>query len=48
MGKPTVAADPDGAVAALYKDIARKLAVKVGEKAQDFSGKFPKIVIQNN
>jgi ATP-binding protein involved in chromosome partitioning len=47
-GKPTVAADPDGAVAALYKDIARKLAVKVGEKAQDFSGKFPKIVIQNN
>ena len=48
QGKPTVAADPDGGVAALYKDIARKLAVKVGEKAQDFSGKFPKIVIQNN
>ncbi|NWK76847.1 iron-sulfur cluster carrier protein ApbC [Aquitalea sp. LB_tupeE] len=48
QGKPTVAADPDGNVAALYKDIARKLAVKVGEKAQDFSGKFPKIVIQNN
>ncbi len=47
-GKPTVAADPDGAVAALYKDIARKVAVKVGEKAQDFSSKFPKIVIQNN
>ncbi|WP_370449626.1 iron-sulfur cluster carrier protein ApbC [Aquitalea sp. FJL05] len=47
-GKPTVAADPDGAIATLYKDIARKLAVKVGEKAQDFSGKFPKIVIQNN
>ncbi|WP_370541016.1 iron-sulfur cluster carrier protein ApbC [Aquitalea sp. ASV11] len=48
QGKPTVAADPDGNLAALYKDIARKLAVKVGEKAQDFSGKFPKIVIQNN
>jgi len=47
-GKPTVAADPDSTVAILYKDIARKLAVKVGEKAQDFSGKFPKIVIQNN
>ncbi|WP_227104630.1 iron-sulfur cluster carrier protein ApbC [Chromobacterium rhizoryzae] len=47
-GTPTVAADPDGKVAELYKAIARKVAVKVGEKAQDFSGKFPKIVIQNN
>ncbi|MDF0604998.1 iron-sulfur cluster carrier protein ApbC [Neisseriaceae bacterium TC5R-5] len=47
-GKPTVVADPDGQVAELYKAIARRVAVKVGEKAQDFSGKFPKIVIQNN
>ncbi|WP_220271973.1 iron-sulfur cluster carrier protein ApbC [Crenobacter cavernae] len=47
-GKPTVAADPDGQVAELYKAIARRVAVKVGEKAQDFSTKFPKIVIQNN
>lgn len=47
-GTPTVAADPDGKVAELYKAIARKVAVKVGEKAQDFSSKFPKIVIQNN
>jgi ATP-binding protein involved in chromosome partitioning len=47
-GKPSVAADPDGKVAELYKTIARRVAVKVGEKAQDFSAKFPKIVIQNN
>ncbi|MFC3533893.1 iron-sulfur cluster carrier protein ApbC [Vogesella facilis] len=47
-GKPTVIAEPDGKLAARYQDIARKLAVKVGEKARDFSSKIPKIVIQNN
>ncbi|RXZ45329.1 iron-sulfur cluster carrier protein ApbC [Crenobacter cavernae] len=47
-GKPSVAADPEGKVADIYKAIARRVAVKVGEKAQDFSTKFPKIVIQNN
>ncbi len=46
-GKPTVAAEPDGKIASLYKQIARKVAVKVGEKALDHSAKFPKIVIQN-
>lgn len=46
-GKPTVMAEPDGKIAAIYKQIARKVAVKVGEKAQDHSAKFPKIVIQN-
>lgn len=47
QGNPTVAADPDGKVAELYKAIARKVAVKVGEKAKDFSAKMPKIVISN-
>ena len=47
-GKPTVVADPDGPVAAIYKAIARKLAVKVAEKAKDMSGKFPNIVIKND
>ncbi len=47
-GKPTLAAEPDSAIAASYKAIARKVAVKIGEKAQDFSGRFPKIVIQNS
>lgn len=46
-GKPTVVADPDGAVALIYKEIARKLAVKVAEKAKDMSAKFPTIVVQN-
>jgi ATP-binding protein involved in chromosome partitioning len=46
-GKPTVVADPDGPVAEIYRSIARKIAVKVGEKAKDMSSKFPTITIQN-
>jgi ATP-binding protein involved in chromosome partitioning len=46
-GRPTVVADPDGAVAQVYKDIARKVAIAVAQKAADFSAKFPSIVIQN-
>ena len=47
-GKPTVVADPDGPVALIYKEIARKIAVKVAEKAKDMSSKFPSIVIKND
>ena len=47
-GMPTVVADPDGKVAAIYREIARKVAVKVAEKARDMSGKFPNIVIRND
>jgi ATP-binding protein involved in chromosome partitioning len=46
-GKPTVVADPDGPIAEIYKSIARKIAVKVAEKAKDMSSKFPNITIQN-
>ena len=46
-GRPTVVADPDGAIAQIYKEIARKTAVFVAQKAEDFSAKFPSIVIQN-
>jgi ATP-binding protein involved in chromosome partitioning len=48
LGKPTVVADPDGPVAAIYKTIARKIAIKVAEKARDMSSKFPTIVVQND
>jgi ATP-binding protein involved in chromosome partitioning len=47
-GKPTVVADPNGRVAKVYKEIARKVAVKVAEKAKDMSSKFPSIVIKND
>jgi ATP-binding protein involved in chromosome partitioning len=46
-GKPTVVADPDGPVAQTYKEIARKTAVFVAQRAEDFSARFPSIVIQN-
>ena len=46
-GAPTVAADPDGRIAAIYKQIARKVAVRIAEKARDMTHKFPNIVIQN-
>ncbi|MFZ6767595.1 iron-sulfur cluster carrier protein ApbC [Undibacterium sp. Di26W] len=46
-GRPTVVADPDGQIAGIYKDIARKLAIKVAEKAKDMTSKFPSITIQN-
>ncbi len=46
-GKPTVVADPDGAVAEIYRKIARRVAVKIGELQKDMSSKFPNIVIQN-
>ena len=46
-GTPTVVADPDGRVAGIYRQIARRVAVKIAEKQQDRSAVFPKIVIQN-
>ncbi|WBS01243.1 iron-sulfur cluster carrier protein ApbC [Pseudoduganella sp. SL102] len=47
-GKPTVVADPDGAVAGIYREIARKVAIRVAEKAKDMSSKFPTIVVKND
>jgi len=46
-GVPTVVADPDGKIAAIYKQIARTTAVKLADLALDHSSKFPSIVIQN-
>ena len=47
-GRPTVVADPDGDVAAIYKAVARKVAITVAAKAKDFSAKFPTITISKN
>lgn len=46
-GKPTVVSDPDGRIAAIYKQIARRVAVRIAERQQDHSAAFPKIVVQN-
>ncbi len=47
-GKPTVVADPGGAVAAIYGLMARKVAAKIALQAKDFSSKFPTITISKN
>ena len=44
-GRPTVVSDPDGEVAAIYRDVARKVAVKIAQRSKDFSAKFPTISI---
>jgi len=46
-GKPTVIAAPDSKVANIYKEIARKAAIKIANTSIDHSTKFPNIVIQN-
>ncbi len=46
-GAPTVVADPDGNLSKVYKQIARRVAVKIADMAQDHSAAFPKIVVQN-
>ena len=46
-GMPTVVAEPDGKIAGVYRQIARRTAVKLSEFGLDHSSKFPNIVIQN-
>ena len=47
-GRPTVAAEPDGDVARIYKTIARAVAVKIAQQGKDFSSKFPTITISKS
>ncbi len=44
-GRPTVISDADGEIAAIYKSVARQVAVKIAAKSKDFSSKFPTISI---
>ncbi len=46
-GTPTVVADPEGALARRYRDIARGVALAIAERARDMTSKFPSIVVQN-
>jgi len=46
-GRPTVVGAPDSRAAEIYCGIARRVAVKVAERAKDMSAKFPNIVVQN-
>ena len=46
-GRPTVVGAPDSRAAAIYRDIARRVAVKIAERTRDMSSRFPNIVVQN-
>jgi ATP-binding protein involved in chromosome partitioning len=47
-GKPTVVSEPDSEVAKIYKAVGRQVAVKIAQKAKDFSAKFPTITVSKN
>ncbi|HIM71063.1 MAG TPA: iron-sulfur cluster carrier protein ApbC [Gammaproteobacteria bacterium] len=47
-GKPTVMADPDGAIADIYRRIARRVGGKLAVRKRNYSDVFPSIVIENN
>ena len=47
-GRPSVVSDPDGEIAGLYKAVARQVAVKIAQRAKDFSSKFPSISISKD
>jgi ATP-binding protein involved in chromosome partitioning len=47
-GRPTVVAEPDGEIAAVYKTVARQVAVKIANQAKDYSSKFPTISISKS
>ena len=46
-GKPTVVGAPESRAADIYRSIARRVAVRIAEKAKDMTSKFPNIVVQN-
>ena len=48
IGVPSVVADVEGAIAKTYRDIARKVAVKVAQSAEDHSETFAKIIMEDN
>jgi ATP-binding protein involved in chromosome partitioning len=47
-GKPTVVSDPGSEIAALYRSVARQVAVKIAQRTKDFSSKFPSIAISRD
>lgn len=47
-GKPSVVAEPNGEIAGLYRLIARRIAVKVAECAEDHSELFTKIIMEDD
>ena len=46
-GRPTVVSEPDSPITSTYKEIARKVAVRIADKARDMSLKMPTIKVTN-
>jgi ATP-binding protein involved in chromosome partitioning len=46
-GKPTVVSDPEGRVAQIYRDIARRATAKLSRKSKEYASVFPSISISN-
>ena len=46
-GNPTVVGAPESRSAETYRAIARRVAVKIAEKAKDMTSRFPNIVVEN-
>jgi ATP-binding protein involved in chromosome partitioning len=47
-GKPSVIAEPDGRIAQIFRDIARRVSAKLSLQAREYSTKFPSIKILNS
>jgi ATP-binding protein involved in chromosome partitioning len=47
-GTPAVAAEPEGRVAALYRDIARRAAAQLALRGRQQQQTFPNIVVKND
>ena len=46
-GKPTVALQPESRTTEIFRNMARRAAAKLAERARDYSNKFPNIVVEN-
>ena len=47
-GTPTVSENSESSVSMVFREIARKMAATLSMRKKDYSGAFPKIVIQND
>jgi ATP-binding protein involved in chromosome partitioning len=47
-GKPTVAIEPESPITKHYRAIARRAAAELALTSRDYSGKFPKIVVEDS
>jgi ATP-binding protein involved in chromosome partitioning len=47
-GHPSVVAQPEGEISALYKSVARQVAARIAGQAKDYSGRFPSITVSSD